>query len=150
MPVRLEFQAFDAYWEPLGTAVCAADGSWRMTVTFPESGRVRAVFRGDSARPRLESPPRRVTVLARLSVLVNRRRIRLGKSVTVNGTAAPADTVRVMLHRRVRRRWVRERNRTLRVRKGAFRVRLRPRARGRYRLTVQVGRVKRRRTIRVV
>jgi hypothetical protein len=29
-------------------------------------------------------------------------------------------------------------------------VRLRPRARGRYRLTVQVGRVKRRRTIRVV
>jgi hypothetical protein len=35
------------------------------------------------------------------------------------------------------------------VKKGAFKVRLRPRARGRYRLMVQKGRVKRRRAMRV-
>jgi N-acetylmuramoyl-L-alanine amidase-like protein len=150
VPVALEFQAVDAYWEPLTTAVCAADGSWTTTVTFPESGKVRAIFAGDAGRARLESAPRKVTVLARLSVKLGRRRLRLGKSVSIRGTAEPADTVRILVQRRVRRRWVRERTRELRVRGGAFHMRLRPRGRGRYRLTIQVGRVKRRRYLRVL
>ena len=147
--IALEFQAPDAYWEPLGTAVCAADGSWKTTVTFPETGHVRAVFAGDAARARLESPPRRVTVLARLQVSIDRRRLRLGNSVKVDGTAEPAETVRLFLHRRARRRWIRERDRVVRVRRGTFHVRLRPHARGRYRLIIKAGRVKRRKALRV-
>jgi hypothetical protein len=68
----------------------------------------------------------------------------------MRGTAQPADYVRVTLQRRRRRRWVRERGRVLRVREGAFRMKLKPRYRGRYRLNVQAGRVKRRRPIRVI
>jgi hypothetical protein len=149
LPIALEFQAVGAYYEPLASVVTAADGTWRTTVTFPESGRVRAIFPGDAARGRLESLPQRVTVLARLSVKLARRRYRFGKSFTVRGTAEPAETVRVVLQRRGRRRWVRERNRVLRVRKGKFKMKLRPRSRGKYRLVVQVGRVKRRRNLRI-
>ena len=61
----------------------------------------------------------------------------------------PADTVRLTLYRRVRRHGPRERNRTLDRQEGVFKVRLRPRSRGRYRLMVQKGRVKRRRAMRV-
>jgi hypothetical protein len=149
LTIALEFATPDAYWEPLGTTVTAADGSWRTTVEFPQSGRVRAVFGGDAARGRLESAARNVTVLPRMNVALGRRNVRLGRSVQAKGTAVPADTVRLTLDRRVRHHWLRERNRVLVVRKGAFKVRLRPRARGRYRLMVQKGRVKRRRAMRV-
>jgi hypothetical protein len=149
LTIALEFATPDAYWEPLGTTVTASDGSWQTTVEFQASGRVRAVFPGDAAHGRIESAPRNVTVLPKMAVQLGRRNVRLGTSVQAKGTAVPADTVRLTLDRRVRRHWVRERNRVLVVRKGAFQVRLRPRARGRYRLMVQKGRVKRRRAMRV-
>jgi hypothetical protein len=78
-----------------------------------------------------------------------KRRARYGKSFGMRGTAEPADYVRITLQRRARRRWVRERRRLLRVRKGTFKMKLKPRYRGKYRLTVQAGRVKRRRGIRI-
>ncbi|HET8759328.1 MAG TPA: peptidoglycan recognition protein, partial [Solirubrobacteraceae bacterium] len=149
LPIALEFQAVGAYYEPLTNVVTAADGTWRTTVTFPESGRVRAIFPGDAARGRLESAPQRVTVLARLSVKLRRRRHRLGKSFTIRGTTEPAETVRVLLKRRGRHRWIRERSRVLRVRNGKYKMKLKPRHRGKYRLIVKVGRVKRRRTLRI-
>ena len=62
----------------------------------------------------------------------------------------PADDVRVVLQRRSRRRWVRERSRILRVRKGKFKMKLKPRSRGKYRLVVQAGPVKRRRSLRIL
>jgi hypothetical protein len=149
LTVTLWFGAPDAYWEPIGTAVCAADGTFRLPITFPESGRVKAVFSGDATRARLESAAEKVTVLPWMSVKLSRKQLRLGQSVRVNGTAKPADTVRLTLDRRVRRHWKRERNRQLRVRNGAFQVKIRPHARGRYRLMIQKGRVKRRRALRV-
>jgi hypothetical protein len=149
LPITLEFATPDAYWEPLGTTITAPDGSWKTSVQFPMSGKVRAVFAGDATRGRLESAARNVTVLPKMAVKLGRRDVRLGTSVKAKGTAVPADTVRLTLDRRVRRHWVRERNRTLVVKKGAFKIRLRPRARGRYRLMVQKGRVKRRRAMRV-
>jgi len=84
-----------------------------------------------------------------MDVRLGRRNVRLGTSVQAKGSAVPADTVRLTLDRRVKRHWVRERNRTLIVKKGTFKIRLRPRNRGRYRLMVQKGRVKRRRAMRV-
>ena len=149
LPIHLEFQAVGAYYEPLADVVTNADGSWITTVTFPESGRVKATFAGDAARARLESLPQRVTVLAKLNVKVSSSRFRFGKSFTIRGTAEPAESVQVMLYRRRRRRWIRERNRELRVRKGKFKMKLKPRYRGRYRVVVKVGRVKRRRTLTI-
>ena len=42
-----------------------------------------------------------------------------------------------------------ERSRKLKVRNGSYKVRLRPRTRGKYRVVVQVGRVKRHRQLKV-
>jgi hypothetical protein len=149
LTVSLWFAAPDAFWEPIGTATCAADGTFTLPIAFPDSGRLKAVFSGDATRGRLESAVARVTVLPWMSVKLNRKELRLGQSVRVKGTANPADTVQLTLDRRVGRHWKRTRNRELRVRDGAFRVRIRPHARGRYRLVVQKGRVKRRRALRV-
>jgi hypothetical protein len=149
LTVALEFTAPNAYPEPMGTAVCAADGSFTAPVTFPESGHVTAIFAGDASRTRMESAAEKVTVYPWMSVKLNRKQLRLGQNVQVKGTAKPADTVRLTLDRRVKRHWKRERNRQLRVRNGAFQVKIRPHARGRYRLMIQKGRVKRRRAMRV-
>ena len=131
------------------SAVCAADGSWRAPVELRASGRLRAVFAGDGTRARIESAPRNIAVIPQLSVKLGRSRMRVGKSVQVSGNASPATHVRLTLSRRVRRRWVRERRRLLRVRNGTYRVRLRPRSRTKYRVTVQVGGIKRNRPLRV-
>ena len=132
------------------TAVCAPDGSWRTTVTFPETGQMRArVRRRLGARAALQSAPRRILVLARLNLGLGRKRLRFGNTFTAHGKATPAETVKLTLERRYRRRWVKERTRVLKVRKGAYKVRLRPRTRGKYRVTVQVGRVKRHRQLKV-
>jgi hypothetical protein len=89
-------------------------------------------------------------VLPRLNLALDRARVRRGRVVTVTGTADPADRVRLTLERRVGRRWVRERRRSLRVVDGAFSMRVRPRSSGKYRVTVQVRSVRRRRVLRVV
>jgi hypothetical protein len=107
------------------------------------------VFAGDGVRPRQESLPRRVTVLARVSLQVSDDRLRRGQVIEVTGTATPAERVSVTLERRSGRRWVRERRRRLAVRDGAFRMRLRPRRRAKYRVTARVGGVRRRRIVRV-
>ena len=101
-------------------------------------------------RARMESAPRAVTVIPQLNIKLGRSRMRAGQSVQVSGTASPATRVQLTLDRRVRRRWVRERRRLLRVRSGTYRVRLRPRSRTKYRVTVQVGGIKRSRPLRVL
>jgi N-acetylmuramoyl-L-alanine amidase len=138
-----------AAWRNMGTAVAGFDGSWRATTELPGSGSLRAVFSGDSARAALSSPPRKITVLARLNLKLSRNRLRLGSRVRVTGTADPATRVRLMLDVRSRRRWVRARTRLVRVRRGAYRAWVRPRGRGKYRVTVQVGGIKRRRSLKV-
>ena len=139
-----------AAWAQVASAVAAPDGAWRATVELPASGQLRAVFAGDATRPRLESAPRKVTVLARLSLTLGRNRLRLGWRVRASGVADPATHVRITLQRRSRRRWLTERRRVVAVRDGVYRVRLRPLARGRYRISSRVGRIVRRRAIRVV
>jgi N-acetylmuramoyl-L-alanine amidase len=138
-----------AAWRSVATAVAAWDGSWRATVELRGSGSLRAVFAGDSARIALASPPRKITVLARLNISLSRNRLRLGSRVQVRGTADPATRVRLMLDARRSRRWVRSRTRLVRVRGGAYNAWVRPRGRGKYRVTVQVGGIKRRRSLKV-
>jgi N-acetylmuramoyl-L-alanine amidase len=138
-----------AAWRNVATAVATFDGSWRATVELRGSGSLRAVFAGDSARAPLASPPRKITVLARLNLSLNRNRLRLGNRVRARGTADPATHVRLMLDVRSRRRWVRSRTRLVRVRRGAYNAYMRPRGRGKYRVTVQVGGIKRHRTLKI-
>ena len=88
-------------------------------------------------------------MIPQLNIKLSRSRMRAGQSVQVSGTASPATRVQLTLDRRVRRHWVRERRRLLRVRSGTYRVRLRPRSRTKYRVTVQVGGIKRSRPLRV-
>ncbi len=138
-----------AAWRSVATAVAGFDGSWRTSSELAGSGSLRAVFAGDGTRARLASPPRKITVLARLNLTLNRNRIRLGSRVRARGSADPATQVRLMLDVRSRRRWVRARTRLVRVRRGAYNTVVRPRGRGKYRVTVQVGGIKRHRTLKV-
>jgi hypothetical protein len=138
-----------AAWRSVATTAAGFDGSWRATVELRGSGSLRAVFAGDSARAVLASPPRTITVLARLNLSLSRNRLRLGNRVQVRGTADPATRVRLMLDVRSRRRWVRTRTRLVRVRRGAYNAYVRPGGRGRYRVSVQVGGIRRNRTLNV-
>jgi hypothetical protein len=149
LPLDIEYQSAGSAWTPIARTSCNTDGSWRATVTLPASGRLRAVFEGDILRGRQESLPRRVSVLARVSLQVDDDRLRRGQAIEITGTATPAERVSVTLERRSGRRWVRERRRSLAVRDGAFRMRIRPRRRAKYRVTARVGGVRRRRILRV-
>ena len=73
----------------------------------------------------------------------------MGGRVPTRGGPPPPPHVRVTLKRLVRRRWRTQRRRLVRVREGVYRVRLKPALRGKYRIQAQVGRIKRRRTIKV-
>ena len=138
-----------AAWRTVATTVAGFDGSWGATAELSGSGSLRAVFAGDATRASLASPPRKITVLARLNLSLSRNRIRLGSRVRLRGTADPATHVRLMLDVRSRRRWVRARTRLIRVRQGAYRTWVRPRGRGKYRVTVQVGGIRRHRSLKV-
>ena len=150
LPLAVEYQTAGSAWSQIAGATVGADGSWRAVATVRATGSVRAVFPGDGVRPRAESLPRRVIVLPRLSLGLDRARVRRGRVVTVTGTADPAERVRLTLERRSGRRWLRVRRRSLRVVDRAFAMRVRPRSSGKYRVTVQVGSVRRRRLLRVV
>jgi hypothetical protein len=146
----VEYQTAGAAWTRIAAAACNEDGSWRTTVQIPASGRLRVVYPGDAVRPRQESPPRRIRILPRLRIETDRARMRRGRVVTVTGTATPADRVSLRVERRIGRRWVRERKRSLAVTDGAFGMRVRLRNRGKYRITARAGGVRRRRLLFVV
>ena len=85
----------------------------------PEAG-IRAPFAGDSVRPALVSPPRRITVLASLRLSLTRKRLRYGNTFTARGTATRRRPSSSRCSRR--RRWVPERTRLLRVRNGSYKA----------------------------
>jgi hypothetical protein len=149
--IDVQYKPWDGEWQSVSRAVTTPDGSWRTEVTFPRTGRMRAVFAGDTARAAMTSAERHISVLAKLNLTLGPNRVRLGNSFKAQGHAsAPAESVRLTLQHRSRRRWVTTRRRVLPVRNDAYRVRLRPRLRGKYRVTVQVGRVKRHRQLKVL
>ncbi len=138
-----------AAWATIASAAAAPDGTWRTPAEFPGSGQVRAVFPGDGARGPLASAPRSVTILARLNLSLSRSSVRKNALVRLSGTADPATHVQLTIERRVGRRWIRKRRRLIKVRNGAYSLRFRAGAPGKLRVSVQVGEVVRRRTLRV-
>jgi hypothetical protein len=149
-PLSIEFQAAGSAWTQVSSAACAPDGGWRATVTPPTSGTFRAVYGGDAARGRVESKPVRVDVIPRMSVALDRTKMRRGKWVKVTGTVDPAQLVQCVVERRAGRRWASVRSRNLDVVDGAFGVRFRLATPGIYRVTVISGTTQRRRRLRVL
>jgi hypothetical protein len=147
--LSIEFQAAGSAWTQVATSGCTASGGWRTTVQPPTSGTFRAVFPGDSTRARVESKPVRVDVIPRMAITLDKRTMRRGKRVTVQGTVDPAQLVQCVVERRVGRRWVTERARNLNVVDGTFGLKVKLRRRGRYRITAISGTTKRRRSLRV-
>jgi hypothetical protein len=149
--LSIEFTAGGAAWTPVGEALCGPDGRWETSAVLPSSGRVRAVFGGDAARPPVASPPIPVTVVPQLT-LSSPRRTPVGGRIAVSGTVAPAPArVRVTLERRVGRRWVRVgRRRSVAVVGGRYATSVRLGRAGLYRVSVAAGGAVKRRNLRAV
>jgi hypothetical protein len=149
--LSIEFSAGGSAWEPVASALCGLDGSWRTSALLPSSGRVRAVFAGDGTRPRVESPPIGVKVVPRLSV-ASARRTAAGGTIAVSGSVSPAPArVRVTLERRVGRRWVRVgRRRSVAVVGGRYATAVRLTRVGLYRVSVTASGATKRRNLRAV
>jgi hypothetical protein len=149
--IDVQYKAWRGDWQSVGTAVTTPDGSWRTDVAFPRTGQMRAVFAGDAARGPLTSAQRRILVLPRVNLSLGRTRVQLGKTFSAQGHAtAPAQSVKLTLQRRGRRRWYREQRRVLPIANDGYSARLRPRMRGKYRVTVQAGGVTRSRVLKVL
>jgi uncharacterized protein with LGFP repeats len=149
LPLSIEFQAAGSAWTPIASTGCSPEGGWVTTVTPPTSGTWRAVYAGDASRGRVESKPVRVDVIPRMTVALDRAKMRAGKRVTVTGTVDPAQLVQCVVERRSGRRWLTVRSRNLDVLDGTYGVRVRLTRRGIYRITVISGTTKRRRRLRV-
>jgi hypothetical protein len=148
-PLSIEFQAAGSAWSPVSATGCSPDGGWSSIVTPPTSGTFRAVFGGDGTRPRVESKPVRVDVIPRMTVALDRTKMRAGKRVKVTGTVDPSQLVQCVVERRSGRRWRTQHSRTINVTDGAFGVKIKLRRTGIYRVTVISGTTKRRRRLRV-
>jgi hypothetical protein len=151
--VEVLFAPPGAAYTLLAVTSCAADGKWSVPVRLPQTGSLRARFPGDGVRPPLESGAVSVTVLPTVALGLSARRVRRGRRVVASGVVAPAvagTSVSLYLQRRVGRRWVTVRRRTVLVRGGRFLRRLGPLRPGLYRVSVGVSGAVARSTFRVL
>jgi hypothetical protein len=147
--VDVEIQVAGSAWTRYTGAVAGVDGSWVTSVSLPYSARLRAVFGGDAARPRMESKAIAVKVVPSLRIALGSSRPRRRRRLTVTGTMNPATPrVTVTFERRSGRRWRRVQRKRIAVTDGAFSTYVRPPVAGRYRLSVSGGGITRRRRFR--
>ncbi|MEA2293189.1 MAG: hypothetical protein QOE86_828 [Solirubrobacteraceae bacterium] len=147
-PIQIQYQMqTGAAWELMNTVPAGADGRWSATLFPAGSGRVRAVFPGNSAHTAIDGAPLRVTVNPAVAVQVSKATVRRGARIDVTGTVGPTapQKVRVTLQRHSGRGLQTVVDKQVRVRNGSFRTSVRPGLSGRYRLSVQAqGTIKRR------
>jgi hypothetical protein len=91
----------------------------------------------------------RIDVIPRMTMTLDRRTMPRGGRVTVRGVVDPAQPVQCVVERRVGRRWVTVISRRLDGARGTFRLRVRLRRAGSYRITAISGTTRRRRLLRV-
>ena len=122
--VSIEHSYDAATYSPLTAVVTDAAGNWSATVPLPGSGRVRARFPGDGARPALESPAVKIKLVPQVSVTRSPVRGRVGRKVNVRGTWAPEPSRRelvIEVQRQGRKgRWRRVERMRVPVEDGAF------------------------------
>ena len=150
-PVDILYATAGGAFSPVTSARCAADGRWSTTIDLPQSGTVRARFPGDATRAPLESTSLAITILPRLALAVSSRWVPRGADIAVSGVAWPstADSVALLLDRRVRGRYRRVRRHRVPLRATRYRRLLRPARRGLYRVTVRVDGATAREYVRV-
>jgi hypothetical protein len=148
--LSVEYTAAGSAWTPATTTVCGPDGAWATSAVLPSSGKVRAVFAGDDARPRVESGAITVQVVPQLNLATDQRRARAGSSFAVSGTMSPAQAQLVcLLERQAGGRWVTVQRKRIPVRNGAYATKVRPVKAGLYRVSIIASGVTRKRTLRV-
>jgi hypothetical protein len=149
--LSIEYTTAGSAWAPVASALCGTDGSWSARAVLPSSGQVRAVFGGDASRPPVVSPAVPVTVVPRLSLTSATRRTTPGGTIAVSGTVSPAPgRVTLTLERRVGRRWVRVRRRSVGVAGGRYSSTVRLTRRGLYRVVVSASGATKTRQLRAV
>ncbi len=139
-------------WALLASTATDATGAWSLAIDVPMSGHVKAVFLGDTATPAVESRPLLITVTPAVALTVSSKRIPAGTTVRMQGTVAPfaPPTADLLVERKVRGRYHEVKRRTVTVRDGAFRARVKLRGVGKHRITVTAGGARRRRWVTAV
>jgi hypothetical protein len=131
--VRIEKQGPGGSWVTIARTATSQDGFFAASVAWTRGGLVRAVAR------EVISLPVAVALVPALAVAADSRVVPVGGTVTLSGRMRPPGTLRVVVQRRVRGRWVRAAVRTRQVR-GDFTLPVRlPRRSGSYRLLVSAG-----------
>jgi hypothetical protein len=136
-PIQLQLLDTSGY-ETVASAVTGADGSFSAQVPTTVSRVFRALYAGDPQHGPATSPPARVTVAAVLRARAAARRVRAGSAALLTGSVRPRKaTLRLTVERQLRAaRYAPSAKRSVKLRAGRFRVRVRlPRA-GLYRLRV--------------
>jgi hypothetical protein len=147
--LTVEYTTAGSAWTSVAGTTCGPDGTWAATVVLPSSGKVRAVFGGDGARPRVESGAITVDVVPRMNLGLDKRRARAGTAFAVSGTMSPAQPrVVCLLERQVRGRWATVQRKRIAVSNGAYATKVKPRTPGLYRVSIVAVGVTRRRTLR--
>jgi hypothetical protein len=146
--ISIEHSRDGVSFRRLAGTVTRGDGHWSLTADLPASGRVRARFGGDGARPAVESPAVTVKLLPRMTLSRSPVRARYGRWVRVQGTFEPqpaSGTVVLVVQRQTRRGWKRVERRRVAVVDGAFRTRVRVTRPDLYRVVVKGpgGRIRR-------
>jgi hypothetical protein len=148
--LSVEYTAAGSAWTQVTTTACGVDGTWATGAVLPSSGQVRAVFAGDSARPRVESGAITVEVVPRLNLITDKRRAPAGTAFAVSGSMSPPQSLLVcVLERQVGSRWVAVQRKRIAVPDGGYATKVRPRTPGLHRVSIIAAGVVRRRTLRV-
>jgi len=150
--VQIQYQTWaGSAWELVHTLQADADGAFAASVAVPASGRVRAVFAGDGTHAPITATPIPITVVARLTLSLDPRRLRPGRSTAVSATIDPpgAATARLIVERRVGTRYLLVQRRSVTVSGGAVATSFKPSRTGLYRVTLQAGGATIRRLVRV-
>jgi len=151
--VQIQYQPpTGAGWETIQAATADAQGAFAAEVTVPASGRVRAVFAGDGVHGALKASPIAVSVLPRLTLSADPRRVRVGSRTRLSGSVEPlgARHATLVVQRRVGSRYYLVKRRRVPVRDGLVSAGFRPRLAGLYRVTLKTRGAKVRRFVRAV
>jgi hypothetical protein len=149
--LSIEYARSSTLFNQIGTTTAGPDGTWATSVTLPASGKVRAVFAGDGARPRLESSPVTVKVVPSLSITTDKRRAKSGAKFAVTGVLNPSQArVVCLLERQVHGRWRTVQRKRITVRNTRIATTVRPKTPGLYRVSIIADGVTRRRTLRAL
>jgi hypothetical protein len=148
--LSVEYMTAGSAWTQITTTACGPDGTWGTSAVLPSSGKVRAVFAGDSGRPRVESGAITVEVIPRMNLAVDKRRAQAGTAFVVSGTMSPAQPrVVCLFERQVRGRWRTVQSKRIAVSSaGAYATKVKPKTPGLYRVSIIAVGVTRRRTLR--